>query len=162
MRIATIEQYLANSFLGTPTDLERAAAMEDTVAPSGVNERFPFHIIVEASFAELDVAHRWCWQSFGPKDGECDWSTDYPACPIILAAEKAVRIDHNGFEQTYFVNPIKHEHTGSWTSYWFGKTNYNHGFGAFCFADKTKKIRFAKHVPHVDYGEKYHWAEDDK
>ena len=61
-------------------------------------------------------------------------------------------------EQEYkimeFSNPVKHSHTGTWATYWFGKTGYDHGFGAFCFANENDKKRFGAYVPEIVlYGE---------
>jgi hypothetical protein len=133
-------------------------ALEDTIISAELHNQFPFTAIVEAGFAEWDVAQRWCWQSFGPRHGTCDWSSDYPACPIILTAEKIMmKVVRSGQEYEYltYANPVEHWHTGLWTTCWFGKTNYNHGFGAFCFSNESDKNMFIVQVPEIDFGEKY-------
>jgi hypothetical protein len=33
--------------------------------------RFAYAVMLQVSFPELDFANRWCWQRFGPSDGEC-------------------------------------------------------------------------------------------
>ena len=114
--------------------LERASALEDRLASAEIRDQFPYMVIVEGDYPEWDVAERWCWQSFGPRHGACNWQTGYPACPIILATEKVpTRVVQGGQEYTClrYSNPVEHSHTGTWTTYWFGKTDYDHGFGAF-------------------------------
>jgi hypothetical protein len=158
MRLGTVEEYIKDSFLETPSALERALALEDTLISAELSEQFPFLAIVEASYPEWDVAHRWCWQTFGPRHGTCDWTTEYPACPIILTAEKNMtKVVRAGieYEHSAYSNPVEHSHVGLWTTYWFGKTNYNHGFGAFCFSNESDMSRFITHVPNVDFGEHY-------
>jgi hypothetical protein len=96
--------------------------------------RFPFAVMLELSFAELDFANRWCWQAFGPADGECSQSdSEYPAC--ILKKP--------------------HCHNGSWTTHWFVKTDYNFGFNEWYFAEKSQHDRFSENVPKINWGERY-------
>ncbi len=152
MRLGTLEEYVGGSFL------DRASALNDTLASEEIYDHFPFSVIIEADYPEWDVAERWCWQTFGPRHGECNWGSDYPACPIILAAEKILTtVVRAGQEYKYmtYSNPVEHSHSGPWTAYWFGKTSYDHGFGAFCFSNENDKNRFIAHVPEVNLGEKY-------
>jgi hypothetical protein len=152
MRVGSIQEYLESSFFAVP-----ASALEDTLASAEIRDQFPFAVIVEADYPEWDVAERWCWQTFGPRHGECNWGTDYAACPKILATEKTLTTVVNGREEFKYMtysNPEKHSHAGAWTTYWFGKTSYDHGYGAFCFSNENDKITFIAHVPKVDFGEK--------
>jgi hypothetical protein len=81
-----------------------------------------------------------------------------PACPIILAAEKnMIKVVRGGleYERSEYSNPVEHSHIGLWTTSWFGKTDYNHGFGAFYFSNESDKTLFIAHVPDVYCGEHY-------
>jgi hypothetical protein len=158
MRLGTIEEYIEYSFLEKASALERASALKDTLVLGELHDQFPFSTIVEAGYPEWDVAERWCWQTFGPRHGVCDWRSDYPACPIILAAEKILtKVVHAGQEHEYMMysNPVEHSHAGLWTTIWFGKTGYDLGFGAFCFSAESDKNRFIAHLPEIDFGEDY-------
>lgn len=152
MRIGTIEDYVKDSYL------DNSSALEDTLAPAGIRDQFPFMVIVEGDYPEFDVAGRWCWRTFGPRHGECDWHSTYPACPIILATEKVEKtVIHSGQEFKYltYANPTEHSHQGSWTTYWFGKTGYDYGYGAFCFSNENEKMKFINYLPEVNLGENY-------
>jgi hypothetical protein len=96
--------------------------------------RFPFALMLELSFAELDFANRWCWQQFGAPDGEClDRSSDYRVC----------HIEHD------------HSHIGKWCWNWFGKTDYNFGFCEWYFSDQDDLRRFEAFLPEICWGEKH-------
>ncbi len=44
---------------------------------------FPYPVMLELSYPELDFANRWCWQRFGPEYGECNQAaSEYCACKI--------------------------------------------------------------------------------
>lgn len=44
---------------------------------------FPFDVVLAVAYAELDCADRWCWQQFGPADGECrQSSSEYSECGL--------------------------------------------------------------------------------
>ena len=96
--------------------------------------RFPFAVMLELSFAELDFANRWCWQTFGPAEGKCSQSeSEYPACIL----------------------KTPHCHRGSWATHWFVKTNCNFGFNEWYFAEQSQHVRFYKNVPQINWGEHY-------
>jgi len=96
--------------------------------------RFPFSIMLKVSFAELDFANRWCWQQFGPGDGECmQRESEYRACDVSEP----------------------HSHVGTWTSHWFVKTEYNFGFNEWYFAECVARDRFLAHVEALNWGEHY-------
>ena len=64
--LSSFEEYLASD---DDSFEERAAQELDR------NERllrFPYSVMLQVSYPELDFANRWCWQNFGPSDGECD------------------------------------------------------------------------------------------
>ena len=95
---------------------------------------FPYCVLLQVAFAELDFANRWCWQQFGPAHGEClQASSEYPAC--------AVRTPHS--------------HEGRWLTDWLAKTDYNFGFNEWYFAQQTDRDRFAEFVPLISWGENF-------
>ena len=86
------------------------------------------------SFPELDVANRWCWQNFGPKDGICDQQySEYRVCDLVEP----------------------HSHTGKWTTHWFVKTEYNFGFNEWYFVDAADCERFRSNIGELNWGELY-------
>lgn len=96
--------------------------------------RFPYAVMLQLSFPELDYANRWCWQNFGPCDGECTQrSSEYPACDLTQA----------------------HSHVGKWTWHWFVKTDYNFGFNEWYFAEQTDQERFLASIESINWGEHY-------
>ena len=96
--------------------------------------RFPHAVMLQASFAELDYANRWCWQQFGPGDGEClQRQSGYPGC------------DHVG----------PHSHTGKWMFQWLEKTDYNFGFSEWYFLELADCAAFLAFVGEINWGEKY-------
>ncbi len=96
--------------------------------------RFPYSVMLEVAFPELDFANRWCWQRFGPAHGECHQSqSEYPACAVVLP----------------------HCHIGVWTHHWYVKTDYNFGFNEWYFADPSHHQQFLASVPSINWGEKF-------
>jgi hypothetical protein len=95
---------------------------------------FPFAVMLEVAYPEMDFANRWCWFQFGPAQGECQqMHSEYRAC------------DQSG----------PHCHLGRWTTHWHGKTDYNFGFHEWYFATEADRVRFLEFVPHLDWGEHY-------
>ena len=133
--------------------MDRNLAIEDTIVPPEIVDRFPFQVIVQGDYHEFDLAERWCWLSFGPRDGKCNLHTHYPACPVILAIEKVpTTVVRFGLEHTFMERPnlVEHVHTGTWTTNSFGKTDYDYGFAALYFANEDDKSRFLEQVPQID------------
>lgn len=97
-------------------------------------QRFPHAVMLELAYPELDFAMRWCWEHFGPMDGEClqAWS-EYRVCMLDGS----------------------HLHEGKWTSYWVFKTAYNYGFNEFYFADQADHALFCDHLSEFSWGERY-------
>jgi hypothetical protein len=96
--------------------------------------RFPHSVMLKVSFAELDFANRWCWQNFGPCDGEClERYSEYRAC--------------NRSEP--------HSHVGKWTWHWFVKTDYNFGFNEWYFAESVDRDLFLASVDQINWGENF-------
>lgn len=120
---------------------------------------FPHHVVVECDLPEWNVAIRWCWNNFGPRDGECWSQLEYATCPIILKTEHTEKMVVRGkeYEIKRYLNVDAHHHVGSWTTNWFGKTDYDHGFGEFCFSSEQDRAKFLEYVPQVDWGENFPW-----
>jgi len=96
--------------------------------------RFPHAIMLQVSYAELDFANRWCWQHFGPCDGDClQRQSEYPMCDLVAP----------------------HSHIGSWTCYCFAKVDYNFGFNEWYFAEESDRESFLANVEQISWGEKY-------
>jgi hypothetical protein len=90
--------------------------------------------MLQVSFPEMDFADRWCWQRFGPRDGECiQHGSEYPVCAI----------------------EGRHSHTGKWTSHWFAKTDYNFGFNEWYFAEESAREQFLASVSEINWGENF-------
>lgn len=97
-------------------------------------ERFPYAVVLELAYPELDFANRWLWQSMGPACGECiDKYSEYRSCLI----------------------DFPHSHPGTWASEWLEKIDYNHGFNEWYFAEQSAQELFLQFVPSVSWGEKY-------
>ncbi|WP_417392522.1 hypothetical protein [Gimesia sp.] len=95
---------------------------------------FPYPVMLELSFPELDYANRWCWQHFGPSHGECFQKHSlYPMC----AAD------------------FPHCHIGSWSSRWFVKTDYDFGFNEWYFSNASERELFLQFVPDINWGENF-------
>lgn len=96
--------------------------------------RFPYPVMLELSFAELDYANRWCWQQFGSPQGECfNRQSEYPTCNI----------------QT------DHCHAGNWAHEWLVKTGYNFGFNEWYFSSIAQSQQFLEFVPFINWGENF-------
>lgn len=96
--------------------------------------KFPYAVMLELSFAELDYANRWCWQQFGPPHGECaDTQSEYPTCNISTS----------------------HCHSGTWAHEWFAKTEYNFGFNEWYFSASSQYEKFLALVPQINWGEHF-------
>ena len=97
-------------------------------------KRFPYSVMLELAFPELDYAERWCSQRFGPMDGECrQHHSEYRICS----------------------NDTKHTHTGKWTSHWYEKTDYNFGYCEFYFVELPDRDAFLEELPEFNWGEHY-------
>lgn len=127
--LSSFEAYLACEGWFSPEErVEEARARETRLA------RFPHTVMLQVAFPEIDFANRWCWQRFGPADGECmQHASEYCAC------------DGAG----------RHTHAGTWTSHFWGKTDYNFGFNEWGFAERADRDRFLASVAEINWGEKY-------
>lgn len=107
--------------------LEKAARQERM-------SRFPFTVMLQVSFPELDFANRWCWSRFGPSDGECQqMHSEYRSC----------------------TESMPHTHIGCWSSYWFEKTDYDFGFNEWYFESSFHRDLFTANLSKINWGEHY-------
>lgn len=96
--------------------------------------RFPYPVMLELAFPELDFAIRWCWQQFGPMDGDCTQKySEYRIC----------------------TDDAPHRHSGKWTTHWFVKTEYNFGFDEFYFGEQDDRDLFVANLAEINWGENY-------
>jgi hypothetical protein len=133
VEISSFDEYLAEVYPGSDEgSLEGRAA--DISERTERLARFPYSVMLQVSFAELDFANRWCWENFGPCDGDCmQRNSEYRVC-----------------EQSE-----THSHDGQWTSYWFAKVDYNFGFNEWYFAASADRDRFLAHVDNINWSENY-------
>jgi hypothetical protein len=148
MRVSSINEYLT-------------AGQIDQQEQEPIFAEFPHVVVVEGDYPEFDLAVRWCWTCFGPQHGEC-WSiqSEYPACPVVLATEHSrVRASPEGktYEIKAYDRVAPHRHSGEWTVIFLEKTDYDHGFGEFCFRLEAHKDEFLQQVPKIDWGENFPW-----
>ena len=73
--LSCFEAYLASEYSG------EAYPHSDFESRNEMLARFPYPVMLQVSFAELDYSNRWCWHQFGSPRGEChDTQSDYPTC----------------------------------------------------------------------------------
>ncbi|RYH43524.1 MAG: hypothetical protein EON54_17245 [Alcaligenaceae bacterium] len=136
--VRTVKQTDFETYLKveTPTDpIDAQTFQEVSIAErSEFLAKYPHCTMLEVSFAEINYANRWCWQHLGPRDGDCHESTsDYPACELA--------------------GP--HSHDGTWTEYFFGKSDYNYGYCEWYFAKRSDLDKFLDFQPQINWGESY-------
>lgn len=96
--------------------------------------QFPFAVMLEVAYPEMDFADRWCWETFGPKHGPCrQTQSNYPCC----------------------LSEIKHSHEGAWCTRWFVKTDYDFGFNEWYFREQSQYEMFLSFVPLINWGERF-------
>ena len=126
--LSSFEEYLAST-CDAPEDVA-----EQTCDRNELLLRFPYAVMLQVSFPELDFTDRWCWQQFGPSDGKCmQCQSEYCACPLSEP----------------------HSHSGKWTRHWFEKTDYDFGFNEWYFALQADRECFLANVPKINWGENY-------
>lgn len=149
MNISNIEEYL------------KLDALFEAEERADFHTRFPHVVVMEGDFPEFGLAHRWCWANFGSQHGECiRW--EYPSCPLVLATERFEMCEVRGWkwEKKVYDSVPRHCHIGQWALFWLGKTDYDHGFGEFCFTNRNQRDDFILQVPSFDWGENYPWLRE--
>jgi hypothetical protein len=133
MTLRTVEPSSIEEYLASEDDsLEDRAAQE--MARKERLSRFPHAVMLKVSFPEIDFANRWCWQSFGPSDGECTQRhSEYRVCD----------------------RTEPHSHAGKWTSHFFVKTDYDFGFNEWYFAESADRDLFVGNVDTINWGEHF-------
>ncbi len=131
--LSDFESYLASEYPDSVPD-SAAAVHEERTNQNLRLQRFPFSVVLQVSYPELDFANRWCWQAFGPASGQClDNQSQYPSCKLA--------------------HP--HEHEGAWSTHWLAKTDYDFGYNEWSFAQEEDRDRFLQFVPEIHWGERF-------
>ena len=165
MEISTYEAWLKED----RRDRERLAATHPEYVQSRLDTQreldrdrhelltaFPYSVVAEGISTEHDFAAHWCWQHLGPMHGCCIGAyTEYPACPLVLATEYYERVVYQGREwvEKRYLHPVAHEHQGVWTYLWFGKTDYDYGYGEYFFSAELDCGRFVSAFPTFTWSE---------
>ena len=131
--LSTFEEYLANTDEGEADVAERIAIRNATL------HAFPFSVVLQVAYAEMDYANRWAWQQFGPRDGEC------------FAVRRGLRPS----EYPMCHDPEPHVHRGTWCCHWHIKTDYDFGYCEWYFSNSTDKDRFLSFAPTINWGENH-------
>lgn len=126
--LSSFDDYLASECNSEELRLEEIRDRNERMA------RFPHSVMLQVSWPEIDFANRWCWQNFGPNDGECtQYRSEYCAC------------DRTG----------PHSHSGKWMPQCLAKTDYNFGYNEWYFAEAEDQRRFVANLGQINWGEKY-------
>lgn len=111
-----------------------AARVAEVEERKGRSIDFPYDVVLQLAYPQVDFANRWCWQQFGPAHGEClEYSSEYPAC----------------------LEKEKHRHEGRWLTHWLAKTDYDFGFNEWRFVQQADRDKFLAFVPHITWGENF-------
>jgi hypothetical protein len=133
MSIRTVVASSFEEYLASNDDLIEDRAAQEVDRQSRLS-RFPYSVMLKVSFPELDFANRWCWQNFGPSDGEClQRYSEYRVCDCTEP----------------------HSHIGKWTSHFFVKTEYDFGFNEWYFAERVDRDLFNANVDKINWGERF-------
>jgi hypothetical protein len=133
VRPATFDSYLDVEYPVAAPGSAGARALEEEERQA-VLRRFPYSLVLELAYPELDFANRWCWKRFGPSDGEClQASSEYRACDVT--------------------GP--HSHEGQWYTRWLVKTAYDFGYNEWFFSSHADRDQFLDFVPQICWGERY-------
>lgn len=163
MKIGTMEAF-KQLYEWTPTDEQRAKGsvdcrFRDEAVREERKKRFPYSVIVECNYPEMDFAIRWTWNWLGPRDGRCHESgSEYPACELVKATETVKSgTDQEGNPWSYkeYANVPDHAHSGVWSALWLGKTGYDYGYMEFYFSSEADLQKFVDEVPKFTLGENY-------
>ena len=131
--LSSIEEYLPN------TEETDEGMAEQRACRNATLNAFPYSVVLQVAYPEMDYANRWAWQQFGPRHGECfdvrrgSKPSEYPMCN----------------------DPEPHAHQGTWCCWWHMKTDYDFGFCEWYFSNSTDRDRFLAFVPAISWGENY-------
>ncbi len=131
--LSTLEEYLAN------TDETEEDRCEQIAFRNATLSEFPYSVMLEVAFSEMDYASRWAWQQFGPRHGECfdvrrgSKPSEYPMCK----------------------DPEPHSHQGTWCCHWYVKTDYDFGICEWFFSNSNDRDRFLVFAPTINWGENF-------
>jgi hypothetical protein len=126
--LSSFEKYLTDGGDSPEEQVEQKLERQEQLA------RFPYSVMLQVSFPELDFANRWCWRRFGPSRGECmQRYSEYRVCDLTEP----------------------HSHLGGWTCKWFVKTDYDFGFNEWYFAEEDDRDRFLGSVKEINWGENF-------
>ncbi|WP_397383303.1 hypothetical protein [Prosthecobacter sp.] len=126
--LSSFEEYLTNGGDSPEEQDERKLERQERLV------RFPYSVMLQVSFPELDFANRWCWRRFGPSYGECmQRYSEYRVCNLSEP----------------------HSHLGVWTCEWFVKTDYDFGFNEWYFAEEYNRESFLGSVNDINWGENF-------
>src|SRR5882724_11864353 len=110
---------------------------------------FPFVVTIGCYYPDMDKCVHWCWITFGPKNGKCDeCDSTSPACPFVLAKSILQYTDdpEDAPEWNRTGTVEVHEHQGTWTTLWLGKTGNDYGNIDFCFSTEQQKELFLRYL----------------
>lgn len=126
----------ASSYDAYISECPTSAAHRDAEASARKERllRFPFTVMLKFSYPELDFVNRWCWEQFGPSDGNrLEMHSEYRSCTECTP----------------------HAHVGSWIYHWFEKTDYDFGFNEWYFASNSHRNLFIANIKNINWGEHY-------
>jgi len=131
VKLASYESYLADEYA---KDVQASYRDLEERERQAMLQKFPHSAVLQLAYAELDYSNRWCWEHFGPSDGECMQSdSEYRTCERV--------------------GP--HSHEGRWHSRWLAKTDYDFGYNEWYFASAADRADFLEFVPGINWGEHY-------
>ncbi|MBT5018587.1 MAG: hypothetical protein HON04_07560 [Planctomicrobium sp.] len=125
---STFDAYLKSGGDTVAEQLDQQTGRKQTL------RAFPYPVMLELAFPELDFVNRWCWQHFGASHGECfQKHSQYRMCTA----------------------DDQHSHIGSWTNRWLVKTDYDFGFNEWYFSTDSDRDLFLEFVPSINWGENF-------
>ena len=120
--LSSFEEYLAIEEFSSELRAEAHRERDEILS------RFPYAVMLQVDFHEFDFVNRWCWQQFGPCDGEClDRESTCRVCDLTAP----------------------HSHTGTWLWHWWVKTGYDFGFNEWYFAEQSHYDLFLRFIPEI-------------
>lgn len=138
-KLSTFDNYISDGY-ETAEDIEHAKVFRQKIL-----EQFPYAVMLEVAFLEVDYADRWCWQNFGPEhSGPQLWDPKIEECLDIHSKYSVCKI------------PLPHSHVEKrWCNFFFVKTAYDFGFCEWYFANEADHDKFLAFVPSINWGENF-------